>query len=48
MNRRELAGDLFGRIAREESVPPSIRQRALEMAGVLGVDAVDQKGSNKQ
>lgn len=48
MNRRDLAGDLFGKIARDENVPASIRQRAVEMAGVLGVDAVDQKGSNKQ
>jgi len=38
--RRDLAGQLFGRIARDEDVPPSIRQRAVQMAGVLGVDAV--------
>lgn len=41
MNRNDLAATLFGQIAREEGVPPTIRQRAVQMAGVLGVDAVD-------
>ena len=43
MGRRDLAGKLFGEIARDEGVPPSIRQRVVQMAGVLGVDAVDQE-----
>ena len=38
--RRDLAGRLFGQIAQNEKVPPTIRQRAVQMAGVLGVDAV--------
>ena len=38
--RRDLAGQLFGRVARDETVPTTIRQRAVQMAGVLGVDAV--------
>ncbi len=42
MNRRDLAGKMFGELARDEGVPSSIRQRAVQMAGVLGVDAVDQ------
>lgn len=42
MNRPDLAGDLFGKIARDENVPGTIRQRAVQMAGVLGVDAVQQ------
>ena len=42
MGRRDLAGKLFGEIARDETAPPSIRQRVVQMAGVLGVDAVDQ------
>lgn len=42
MGRRDLAGRLYAEIARDEGVPPSIRQRAVQMAGVLGVDAVDQ------
>lgn len=41
--RRDLAGRMFGQIAREESVPATLRQRAVQMAGLLGVDAVAQK-----
>ncbi len=37
--RKDLAGALFGQIARDDGVPQSIRQRAVQMAGVLGVDA---------
>lgn len=40
MNKNDRAGAMFGAIAGEESVPPSIRQRAVQMAGVLGVDAI--------
>ncbi|SOB87323.1 hypothetical protein SAMN06297144_2453 [Sphingomonas guangdongensis] len=45
--RRDLAGRLFGQIAQDDGVPQSIRQRAVQMAGVLGVDAVDQSGEKK-
>lgn len=45
--RRDLAGRLFGEMAQDEGVPQSIRQRAVQMAGVLGVDAVDQAGEKK-
>lgn len=38
-NRPDLAGALFGKIGRDETVPQTIRQRAVQMAGVLGVDA---------
>lgn len=38
--RRDLAGRLFGDIARNDQVPGSIRQRAVQMAGEMGVDAV--------
>ena len=38
-NRRE-AGALFARIAKDDGVPESIRSRARQMAGVLGVDAI--------
>lgn len=41
--RRDLAGRLFGQIAQGEDVPGSIRQRAVQMAGLLGVDAIKQK-----
>ncbi|MFA7586384.1 MAG: tetratricopeptide repeat protein [Novosphingobium sp.] len=37
----ELAGPLFASIAREKDAPESLRRRARQMAGVLGVDAVD-------
>ncbi|MCM8730793.1 tetratricopeptide repeat protein [Hephaestia sp. GCM10023244] len=40
--RADLAGKLFGEIAATEHVPESIRQRAVQMSGTLGVDAVDQ------
>ena len=36
----DLAGKLFGQIGKDEDVPDSIRGRAVQMAGVLGVDAV--------
>lgn len=40
--RRDLAGRLFGQIAQSNDVPPTLRQRSVQMAGVLGVDAVAQ------
>jgi hypothetical protein len=36
----ELAAKLFADIAKDEQVPETIRSRAVQMAGVLGVDAV--------
>lgn len=47
MNRKDLAGRLFGEIARDEGVPASIRQRAVQMAGVLGVDAIEENKEKK-
>ena len=47
--RRDLAGQTFARIAQEESAPRSLRQRAVQMAGLLGVDAAPaNKGVTKQ
>lgn len=40
MNQRDLAGKLFGEIGKDEGVPQTIRSRAVQMAGALGVDAV--------
>ncbi len=40
MNRPNLAGPIFAGIARDETVPPSIRTRAVQMAGSLGINAV--------
>jgi hypothetical protein len=45
--KRDVAGKLYGEIARDETVPASIRQRAVQMAGVLGVDAVVQTEEKK-
>lgn len=53
-NKRDEAGALFGEIARHEDTPESARVRMLNMAGILGVDAIDdvqellesQNGSN--
>ena len=47
MNQREQAGRLFATMARDVTVPQSIRQRAIQMAGVLGVDAVEAEGNSK-
>ena len=38
--KRDLAAKLFGEIAKDGDVPESLKQRAVQMAGVLGVDAV--------
>ena len=37
----DMAGTLFAQIAQDENVPQSLRARARQMAGVLGVDAVE-------
>lgn len=44
-NRRDLAGRMFGQIAKADDVPESIRQRAVQMAGLLGVDAAPSAGT---
>lgn len=46
--KRAEAGKLFAQIAKDEAVPPSIRQRAVQMAGILGVDAVVDQGEDKK
>lgn len=37
----KLAGPLFAQIARDEKSPETLRRRARQMAGLLGVDAID-------
>nr|WP_247712108.1 tetratricopeptide repeat protein [Qipengyuania qiaonensis] len=39
--KRAEAGALFAQIAKDEDGPESIRSRARQMAGVLGVDAIE-------
>jgi hypothetical protein len=45
--KRDLAGKLYGQLAKSEKVPPSIRQRAVQMASVLGIDATGGSGEKK-
>lgn len=40
-NRPSEAGKLFAEIGKDEQVPETIRSRAIQMAGALGVDAVN-------
>ena len=40
-NRGDLAGPLFAAISRDKDVPESLRRRTRQMAGLLGVDAID-------
>jgi hypothetical protein len=39
--KQDLAGALFAAIAKDENVPESLRGRTRQMAGLLGVDAVE-------
>ncbi|MBW8783883.1 MAG: tetratricopeptide repeat protein [Novosphingobium sp.] len=39
--RNDLAGPLFGAIAKDKDSPASVRARARQMAGFLGVDTID-------
>ena len=41
MGKKNLAGPIFAAIARDEKAPQTLRSRARQMAGLLGVDAVD-------
>lgn len=41
MGKNDLAGPLFAGMAKDENVPQSIRSRARQMAGLLGIDAVE-------
>jgi len=43
MRRPDLAGPLFAQIGRDETVPPSIRTRAIQMAGSLGINAMPEQ-----
>jgi len=39
--KRDLAGPLFAAIAKDDEAPQSIRSRARQMSGLLGVDAIE-------
>ncbi|GGB24941.1 hypothetical protein GCM10011380_13140 [Sphingomonas metalli] len=48
LGQRGPAGQLFARVAQDEGVPESIRQRAVQMASLLGVDASPAGGRANQ
>ncbi len=39
--RKDLAGPMFAAIAKDKAAPETLRQRSRELAGLLGVDAVE-------
>jgi hypothetical protein len=41
MGKTDLAGPMFAAMAKDSGVPESIRSRARQMAGVMGIDAVE-------
>jgi hypothetical protein len=45
--KKDLAGPLFGKIAKDEELPETLRQRARQLASSLGVDAVDDVVEDK-
>jgi hypothetical protein len=48
LGKDNLAGPIFAQIAKEEGLPASLRSRAQQMAGALGVDAVQVDAKNVQ
>ena len=40
-DRKDLAGPLFARIAKDKDLPETLRERVRQLAGSLGVDALD-------
>jgi hypothetical protein len=40
MGKEDLAGPIFAQIAKQEDLPQTLRSRAQQMAGALGVDTV--------
>ncbi|MBF9150545.1 tetratricopeptide repeat protein [Novosphingobium jiangmenense] len=43
--KNDLAGALFAQIAKDKTVPDTLRRRTRQMAGLLGVDAVEDPGT---
>ncbi|WP_417620436.1 tetratricopeptide repeat protein [Parasphingorhabdus sp.] len=48
MEKSDLAGPLFAQLAKDDGVPATIRSRALQMAGVEGIDAVELDSDDKK
>lgn len=45
LEKEDLAGPIFAQIADQEDLPESLRGRARQMAGVLGIDAIQNSES---
>ncbi|MGV3513048.1 MAG: tetratricopeptide repeat protein [Novosphingobium sp.] len=43
--KNDLAGAMFAQIAKDKTVPDTLRRRTRQMAGLLGVDAVEEPGT---
>jgi hypothetical protein len=48
LNRPKQAGDLFAAMAKDKKLPDTLRSRATQMAGSLGVDAVQEAADATQ
>ncbi|MFN3387873.1 MAG: tetratricopeptide repeat protein [Allosphingosinicella sp.] len=48
LNRPQDAAGIFAQLAKDRKVPESIRARAVQMAGSLGVDAIEDPASENQ
>ena len=46
--QKDKAARLFAAIAKDQQVPETIRNRAMQIAGTLGVDASDALKQNAQ
>ena len=46
MNRPDLAGPVFARVGRDRNVPGTIRTRAIQMAGSLGVSGLEEEAAS--
>lgn len=47
MNQPDRAGPIFAAIARDTEVPQTVRSRAVQMAGALGIDAVEDNSAER-
>ncbi len=43
--QNDLAAAMFGAVAKDETVPETIRSRVVQLAGILGVDAAPAEGT---
>ena len=44
MGKNDLAGAMFGAVAKDNGVPETIRERVVQLAAILGVDAAPAQG----